>query len=167
MNVIIRLATEADIEAIYAISCRVHLGQHYKELINPIRYDDFVKRFTPNAEFFATYRQRFFDRLADQAWSYWVAEVDGVVCGFTLAHQTDGALELKGLFVDEAHQGQGLGRQLFDTSCSFARPGQPIVLEVIAQNERAIKIYERSGFHVLGETPKPFFDTPMIRMQKH
>jgi len=168
MNVVIRPATEGDIETIYAISCAVHLGPLYKQLITLERYGDFVERFTPNPDYFAeTYQPRIKQRLADPEWFYWVAEVDGIVCGFTLARQTDDVLELKGLFVDEIFQGQGIGKQLFETSCSIARPGQTILLEVISENKRAIDIYVRQGFEQTDETPKPFFDTPMIRMEKH
>lgn len=168
MKSTIRPATPRDIEAIYDISCRVHLSPLYRAFIPGSRYEDFKQRFTHNVSYFSkTYSPRIRQRLTDPSWFYWVAEVDGVVRGFTLAHKTEGELELKGLFVEEAFQGQGIGKQLFEVSCSIREPGERISLEVISKNDRAIGMYKRLGFHRVNSTPEPFFGAPMLCMQKH
>jgi len=167
MTVTIRPATSRDIDAIDALSCAVHLTPLYQELIPGAHRSEFVERFTPNPEQLAAYRERFQRHLADPDWLIWVAEApDGAVCGFTMARQLEGIFKLKGLFVDAAFQGQGIGRRLFDISCEAAPPDQPIVLDVIAANKRAIEIYIRAGFHQTEFTLEPFYGAPMVRMQK-
>lgn len=166
-SVTIRPANEGDIKAIYAISCRAHLEPLYKELIPAERYGNFLARFTPNPTYFAqTYQPRLQSRLRDPDWSYWVAETQGVICGFTMARRSSQDLELRGLFVDPAYQGKGIGTQLFEASCGAAQPGQPIALGVIARNTRAVEMYRRAGFRFVAEDPAPFFGAAICTMRK-
>ncbi len=168
MIIIIRPPTEADIDEIYAISCAVHLGNEYRQMIPPEQYNDFKLRFTPNDEYYhSIYQPRHLSRLADPDWYYFVAEIDGQVRGFTFAQQTKKAIELKGLFVDEAFQGRGIGKKLFLASCNVAVSKQPISLEVIAKNNRAVTIYEKAGFTRTNASIKTFFGAPMIEMIRY
>lgn len=168
MTITIRRATEDDIDAIYTLSCAVHLSSHYQELVPSEHLGEFVERFTPNTGQLEAYRERFRRHLADPDWSIWVAEApDGTICGFTAARQLEDMFKLKGLFVDEAFQGQGIGKRLFDIKLEVAPPDKPIVLDVIAANKRAISLYTKAGFHQTDFTPEPFYGAQMIRMQKY
>lgn len=167
MTVAIRPTTENDIDAVYALSCAVHLTTFYQELVPDEGRIAFIERYTPNERGRLDYQERYRRNITDPSWFMWVAEDEGVVRGYTNARQIDGILKLKGLFVDTAAQGRGLGKLLFDTSCSVARPNQPIVLDVIATNRRAIEMYRRAGFKETHFTPEPFYGARMIRMQKY
>ena len=49
--------------------------------------------------------------------------------------------------------GQGYGQRLLEASCAIAGelyPGKPLYLEVRTWNKRAIRCYEKAGFHVDG-----------------
>lgn len=167
MPVTIRSATKDDIDAIYALSCAVHLTPLYQDLIPEAERNGFMDRYTPDERRRLEYQERFRRHLKDPDWFLWVAEGEGVIRGYTTARQTEGILKLKGLFVDAASQGHGIGRLLFETSCSVAHPDQPIVLDVIADNRRAINMYRRAGFKETDFTPEPFYGARMIRMQKY
>lgn len=168
MTVTIRHATEGDINAIYALSCAVHLTPLYEQLIPKAHRAEFDERYTPTTERLESYRQRLQRHLSNPDWYIWVAEDEnGTICGFTAARKVEGMYKLKGLFVDESFQGQGIGRLLFGVSCDAAPLNQPIVLDVAAENKRAIDLYTRAGFHQTDYIPEPFYGAPMIRMQKH
>lgn len=168
MTVNIRRATEGDIDAMYRLSCSVHLTPLYQKLIPSAQRKEFVERFTPGPEQLEAYRERMRRHLADPDWFVWVAEdTQGTIRASSSARQVEGMFKLKGLFVDEVFQGQGIGKQLFNIKCEAAPPNQPIVLDVIADNKRAINIYTRAGFHQIDFTPEPFYGAPTIRMQKH
>lgn len=167
MSATIRPATQTDIDTMFAITCAVHLSDIYKTLIPPSAYLRFLDRYKPSVKRHEAFVQKTTKRLTSRDWYVWVAEDAGKVCGFTLAHDAGRVLELRGLFVDEQYQGRGIGKQLFDVSCSVAREGQTVSLEVLADNARAIHIYERAGFHTVTEVAPDYYDAPMIRMQKH
>ncbi len=167
MSLVIRTATHEDIDLMFTITCAVHQTSLYKKLIPRDSYPRFIDRYQPSTQRHEAFAQKISSRLADKRWYLWVAEVDGEVCGFTLAYDTGEVLELRGLFVDEAHQGQGIGRRLFEASCEAARPAQTISLDVLEANERAIDIYERAGFHTVADVPPTYYGAKMIRMQKH
>lgn len=166
MPIVIRPATTLDIDAMYDISCSVHLTPLYQRLIPATDYERFVAWYTPSAKGREAYRQKTNARLADAQWHIWVAESAGVVVGFTLGYEDSETVLLKGLFVDENFQGQGIGAQLFDTSLTTASPGQTIMLEVIASNATAVGMYERRGFRRAGLTPKQFYGAPMLLLKK-
>jgi ribosomal protein S18 acetylase RimI-like enzyme len=167
MTVTIRSATDEDIDDIYALSCAVHRTPLYQDLIPESEQAAFIERYTPNEERRLEYQERLGRHLTDPNWFHWVAEDDGEIRGFTTARHTEEGLKLKGLFVDPESQGMGIGRSLLEVSSSVARPDEPIILDVIAANGRAIEIYRRAGFHETEFTPEPFYGAPMIRMQKH
>jgi [ribosomal protein S18]-alanine N-acetyltransferase len=55
--------------------------------------------------------------------------------------------------------GQGLGLEFVEAGVEFARDRfrpRRIVLEVFSFNERAVKVYERAGFHVTGRRIQPY-----------
>lgn len=166
MSSVIRTATEDDIDAMYAISCSVHLSPLYRKLVPTAHYDRFHAIYTPSSRRLAGFYEKYIARMHDPTWFIWVAEQDDEIVGFTVAHYHEANIMLKGLFVSETSQGQGIGKMLLDISCSIATKGQAIILEVIEENGRAIGLYERNGF-MRGPVIDYFYGAPMIQMYKH
>ena len=138
MSFVIRPATLADIDPMFAITCAVHQTPLYKKLIPASSYARFLERYIPSKKRREAFIQKIKSRLSDRHWHLWVAEEDGAVRGFTFAHDAGEELELRGLFVDEAYQGRGIGKRLFEISCEVAHPDQTITLDVLRANEHAI-----------------------------
>jgi ribosomal protein S18 acetylase RimI-like enzyme len=155
-----------DSDAMYDITTSVHLGEVYKSLIPSDQYERFCARYLPSEDRRTAYRHKIAARLADPDWIIWVAECDGEVCGFLMVRQTRDALKLHGLFISEKHQGQGVGRQLFDTWRHYARPGLPATLTVLKGNTRAIRLYESEGFTPVKLPEKRFYGAELIHMAK-
>ncbi|UAK24219.1 GNAT family N-acetyltransferase [Sphingomonas nostoxanthinifaciens] len=99
--------------------------------------------------------------LADPQRMQWVAEADGRFIGYAhvgpakLPHPdvSAGDGELYQLYLDDAAQGLGLGRQLLDIALDHlaaARPG-PIWIGVWSGNHRAQAIYAKRGFVKVGD----------------
>lgn len=53
------------------------------------------------------------------------------------------------LFVDPAHQGSGIGKQLL--AACLQQIGQPATLKCVQQNAGALRFYQRLGWEVAGE----------------
>jgi RimJ/RimL family protein N-acetyltransferase len=83
---------------------------------------------------------------------------DGSLVGFYYVEEKGAAVEI-GLGLRPALTGRGLGAEFFETGVDFLRsrlPGRPVVLNVAAFNVRAIKVYERAGFHETGRHVRHF-----------
>jgi ribosomal protein S18 acetylase RimI-like enzyme len=67
-------------------------------------------------------------------------------------------LEVKGLMVDPAHRGHGIGRQLLEAAVreAGARGARRLTLRVLAPNQGARALYERCGFRVEGVLREEF-----------
>lgn len=165
MSIVIRPAHPQDIDAMHAISCRVHLGESYRQLIPATAYERFRRFYTQDPTRLDRYRDKIVTRLKDAHWSVWVAEDQDRIRGFTMAVETDEAIELRGLFVDEEHQGKGIGRALFEKT--VVETDKPIYLEVIEANTRAKTMYERARFKEIDARVDTFYGAPMIRMVRH
>lgn len=87
------------------------------------------------------------ERLRDSTYVY----DDGAIKGFV---RIDGK-EVKKLFVEPVLQGQAIGEKLLDFALS--EKGAEF-LWALEKNTRAIRFYERHGFHLTGEK-KPEEDT--------
>jgi uncharacterized protein YndB with AHSA1/START domain/ribosomal protein S18 acetylase RimI-like enzyme len=91
--------------------------------------------------------------LADPATCHLVAERDGRAVGYAYLTQLDDAVaSLVRLYVDPAHAGSGVGRQLLDRCLEVAgrRGCSDLRLTVWTANTRAIAFYRRNGFVVAG-----------------
>lgn len=75
----------------------------------------------------------------------WVAQVDGVTVAFCYANRIDGSIWA--LFVDPAHEGQGLAKQLLTlaTAWLFEQGFAEITLSTGA-GTRADRFYTRQGW---------------------
>lgn len=112
--------------------------------------------------------EQFEKELANPASTFFVAELDGEIIGYTKVNlvpaQTDlqdpESLEIARLYVLEEHLGSGLGKRLLDTAGSFAKQNQKkyLWLGVWEMNARAIRFYEKNGLRIFGSHPFPFGD---------
>jgi GNAT superfamily N-acetyltransferase len=100
----------------------------------------------------------------------WVAEVEGTVVGHVSLLEVqpgweadgfeaatglprDRMASVSGLFVDPGATGLGVGTSLLEAALERARElGRFPVLDVAAQHERAVALYRRHGWSVVGET---------------
>lgn len=95
--------------------------------------------------------------------AWFALDAQGLICGHAdLRARPERAARhrcMLGMGVHRDYRRQGLGGRLLDTALAWARAQGNIDwvdLEVIAGNLPARRLYERSGFVVLGETPDLF-----------
>jgi ribosomal-protein-alanine N-acetyltransferase len=87
-----------------------------------------------------------------------VRDDTGKLVGFYYFDEREDAVEI-GLGLRPDLTGRGLGLQFFRDGVAFARRTfrqERVVLNVAAFNERAIKVYERAGFHETGRHMRRF-----------
>jgi ribosomal protein S18 acetylase RimI-like enzyme len=112
--------------------------------------------------------EEFLQRAAELA--AWVAELDGVVVGHVAATAVQPGdmatgwsagtgrpltelAEVSVLFVDHGAAGNGVGSALLSTAVDFIRSrGQHPVLDVVQETQKAVALYRRRGWEVVGET---------------
>lgn len=92
-----------------------------------------------------------------------LAEIDGRVVGCAGIGRVGSNDKVKhraemGISVDKEFWGLGIGRALTEASIECAKEAgyTQLELEVVAQNERAIALYESEGFVEYGRNPKGF-----------
>ena len=92
-----------------------------------------------------------------------LAEVDGVVVGSAGIGSVGTKEKVRhraefGVSVDKAFWGLGVGRALTESSieCAKAAGYAQVELEVVAENEPALSLYQSVGFREYGRNPKGF-----------
>ena len=92
-----------------------------------------------------------------------LAEVDGIVVGLAGIDQVGSKYKVChradfGISVDKAYWGLGIGRALMEACIECAKKAgfEQIELNVIADNSRAIDMYEKAGFVEFGRNPRGF-----------
>ena len=128
-----RPATEADFEAVLALSIRA-MREHLERLG---RFDPARRR--------ARMRKQF------DAGILRIVEQDGRMAGCVGVERTDGAVALHSLFLDTHAQGRGLGAAVFRALLA-ENPGLPVRIEVLKESP-ARRFWERQGFVLTGEAP--------------
>jgi len=143
MQTLIRAATQDDVDTLFNIRTRVvqnHLSVEQMAQLG----------ITPQV-------------LADsirEAPCAWVAEVDGVAAGFSMADVEDGCVFAA--FIRPEFEGHGLGRRLMaQAEALLFQHHQQIWLET-AEASRANGFYQRLGWRVVEQLPQGD-----IRMEKH
>lgn len=111
---------------------------------------------------------QFEKELAHPASTFFVAELEGEIIGYTKVNQVPAqtdihdpdSLEIARLYVLEEHLGSGCGKKLLDTAIDFAKQNQKkyLWLGVWEHNPRAIRFYEKNGLRIFGSHPFPFGD---------
>ena len=115
----------------------------------------------------------------------WVARVDGRPIGHVSVSRVAGAMAVPFaaatgrpveelalvtvLFVATGAQGSGVGGRLLDTAVDWARGrGRLPVLDVVQAHERALSVYRRRGWEVVGEMRPdwlPAEEQPLLLMR--
>ena len=82
----------------------------------------------------------------------WVAEEDGVVVGMSGLIVGDGEAEIEPVVVDEGRRSRGIGTLLLNEGVARARAlgVQYLNIAPVARNSRAIEMFVRSGFRLIG-----------------
>jgi ribosomal protein S18 acetylase RimI-like enzyme len=147
-----REATPADAHAVSALLRRAFL--------------EFEKLYTPQA-FLATVQQEdgVLTRLREGP--VWVVERESTLIGTVGAVRMPDSVIVRGMAVDPAAQGLGIGRTLLDLTEKFARKHGygHLSLYTTAFLAQAIHLYQTSGFQFTGETASPH-GTELLRMVK-
>ena len=84
---------------------------------------------------------------------YWVAEVGGTVVGYAGVMVVGNEADVQTIAVAPDHRGAGLGAELLSQVVTEAqqRNCRQVMLEVAADNEAALRLYERNGFEPLAK----------------
>ena len=92
-----------------------------------------------------------------------LAEIDGIVIGSAGIGQKSPKFKLRhrcefGISIDKNYWGLGIGRALTEACIECAKKAgyEQMELEVVAENERAVRMYERAGFTEYGRNPRDF-----------
>ncbi len=82
---------------------------------------------------------------------FWVFEEAGAILGFSSADPRDGSIFA--LFIDPAHEGRGIGRELIAAACaSLAKDGHAVANLSTEEGTRAERFYRENGWTDVGRT---------------
>ena len=136
VNVLVRRATEADVDAVMSVGHRT-----WPPTYGPIAGDDYV------AMGLAKWWSAEANLTAIRAGRMTVAEVDDDIVGVASAGPHEGRLVLWKLYVLPEHQGQGVGARLLEAVVEGARGVYPeLRLAYIDGNTTARDFYSHKGF---------------------
>lgn len=98
----------------------------------------------------------------------WVALSDKMVVGTVSVVAGSGSLYLRGMAVRPTARGQHIGEVLLAEIEKFADAGRfrRLFLSTTPFLGRAIRLYERLGFHRTDDGPHDLFGTPLFTMEK-
>lgn len=92
-----------------------------------------------------------------------LAELDGKIVGTAGIGQKSPKFKLRhrcefGISIDKSYWGLGIGRALTEAcvECAGKAGYEQIELEVVAENDRAVRMYEKAGFTEYGRNPRDF-----------
>lgn len=149
MTADLRNPTVADAEAIAALMADCFTAT-FGHLYDPADLAHFLDGLT---------LERWRAELADPAFAFLLAEVDGVAVGFaklgphSLPVEPAGPMiELRQLYLLGSQQGSGLAARMMERVIAIARErgAGELFLSVYVDNHRARRFYERYGFEAIG-----------------
>lgn len=90
------------------------------------------------------------------------AELDGKTVGFLVASETQYALDIYIVVVNEEYKNKQIGRRLFQALIQYAKNKKipEIILETRKSNNPAIALYERVGFEKVG-LRRAYYSSPI------
>jgi ribosomal protein S18 acetylase RimI-like enzyme len=112
------------------------------------------------------FRKKVIENLDENTLYEVVKDEEGIVQGFMHADRTDREVHLNAIYLTDTLKGAGVAHELMERTLEFAG-NLPVVLQVIAYNERAIRFYEKYGF-IRGETEEELFrgKMPVLNMKR-
>ncbi len=113
--------------------------------------------------------EQFWSELAQDTRSYVVAELDGRVVGYAGAFVVPPDSDLQTVAVLLHYQGRGLAAGMLTMVTDVARAAgcSHMILEVRADNSRAIALYERFGFERISQRPRYYPDGVDALIMRH
>lgn len=128
---------------------------------------EFEPLYTPEA-FAATISSPDQIRLRLSEGPIWVALQDDVVVGTVSVAPKGNALYIRGMAVDPAARGSGIGRELMTRVEEYAarRGFKRLYLSTTPFLSDAIRLYEKCGFVRFENGPDNLFGTPLFTMEK-
>ena len=125
---------------------------------------DFLLTYNEENTFTAEEESAFLQKKADSGNEIEIlAELDGKVVGTAGIEQISPKIKLRhrcdfGISIDKSYWGLGVGRALTEACVECARKAgyEQIELEVVADNDRAVRLYEGVGFIEYGRNPRGF-----------
>ena len=83
----------------------------------------------------------------------WVILNDNNVIGYVFGWLIEGEYHLNNIAIQKDFQGKGLGNKLLSQVIDYVKTqnGALVFLEVMHQNESAIRLYEKKGFNAVGK----------------
>ncbi len=83
----------------------------------------------------------------------WVISENDNLIGYVFGWFIENEYHLNNIAVKKQFQGQGIGDKLLSEVIQFVNSnnGKLIFLEVLHENEAAIRLYEKHGFHAVGK----------------
>ncbi|MBT4153667.1 MAG: GNAT family N-acetyltransferase [Candidatus Magasanikbacteria bacterium] len=132
----LRTAAENDYEAIYSLNktnMKAMVAQTWGEWNEEFQKDFFDKKFTPER--------------------YRIIEVDKFFAGFIVFLEEKERVYIEEIQLAPQFQGKGVGTQILHDIITGAEKNKtPIDLQVLKINTRAIALYNRLNFILVGET---------------
>ncbi|MFP3515339.1 GNAT family N-acetyltransferase [Pseudomonas sp. SIMBA_077] len=135
MQVSLRVAHFDDIDSIFDIRTRVKENHLSREQLAEMGI-------TPDA----------IREALVQAPCVWIAEIDGICAGFSMADLQDGCVFAA--FVLPEYEGLGLGRQLMDKAQTFLFERHPTIWLETAEASRAYGFYRALGWTPVERLPE-------------
>lgn len=125
---------------------------------------DFLLTYPDEVTFTAEEEADFLQKKTDSSNEIEIlAEVDGKIAGTAGIEQVSPKVKLRhrcdfGISILKEFWGLGIGRALTAAciECAAAAGYEQIELEVVSENDRAVKMYEKAGFIEYGRNPRDF-----------
>ena len=127
----------------------------------------------PGTAYFDKSLLTMYESYTDKRSAYFIGLIDGSLSGgsgiFPTEGLPEGTCELVKMYLLPEARGKGLGKALIDHCCAFAKEAgyKKVYLETVPEFEKAIRVYEHSGFknldHALGNSGHFYCNIRMIK----
>ena len=148
----IRNAEETDAKNVCGLFVRTH------------EQTDYLLAYPEENSFTVEQEEAFLQRLLESDREVMLlSEVDGVLCGCASVCAVGAKYKIRhraefGISVDKSFWGLGIGTKLTQTAVACAQQAgyRQLELDVVADNDRALRMYEHAGFQKFGRNPMGF-----------